>query len=245
MRQGGQLAIELDNVTLTAADLAKHPNGQAGQFVRLRISDTGRGMRPAEREQLFEPFFSGLNWNKGRGLGLALVLAVAEQHHGWIECDSHVGRGTNFDLYLPSQAAETFGEDELPTTRRVQGAKTTVLLADGDPLVRGVGRRILEGQGYRVLLAEDGGQAIAIYREEKQRIDLAILDLNMPRLTVCVVLERLLEIDPDARVLFSGDYFVETEPIDEGHTFGVIAKPFSRDELVDAVRRALSVRNDH
>jgi two-component system, cell cycle sensor histidine kinase and response regulator CckA len=107
MRQGGQLTIELDNVTLTGADMAKHPEGQAGEFVRLRIADSGRGISAAVRDQLFEPFVNSMTWNKGRGLGMTLVLAVAQQHHGWVECHSQVGRGTQIDLFLPRHGVET------------------------------------------------------------------------------------------------------------------------------------------
>ena len=249
MRQGGQLTIELDNVALAAEDLAKHPEGQAGEFVRLRLGDTGRGISATVRDQMFEPFANIAAWNSGRGLGMALVLAVAEQHHGWVECHSQVGRGTRVDLFLPRHGMETPAANPLsvdnpsPAKRKPRGAKTTILLADGDPLVRDVGQRILEAEDYRVLLAEDGGQAIAAYREAEERIDLAILDLNMPRLTAYVVMERLLEIDPDARVLFSGGYFTEDHMTvaDAGHTLGVIAKPFSPREFVEAVRQAVAV----
>jgi two-component system, cell cycle sensor histidine kinase and response regulator CckA len=255
MRQGGQLTIELDNVALAAADLAKHPEGQAGQFVRLRIADSGRGIPAAVRDHLFEPFVDSAAWSKGRGLGMTLVLAVAEQHHGWVECHSQLGRGTQVDLFLPRHGDESAEEPASPSeevssaetgvqARKQRGSKTTILLADRDPLVRDVGRRILEAEGYRVLLAEDGGQAVAAYRDEKEQIDLAILDLNMPRLTAYVVMERLLEIDPEARVLFSGGYFTEDHATatELGHTLGVVAKPFSQREFVEAVRRALAVR---
>jgi CheY-like chemotaxis protein len=183
------------------------------------------------------------------------VLAVAEQHHGWVECHSQLDRGTQVDLFLPRHGDDSADEPALQTDeisfaaaeappRKQRGSKTTILLADRDPLVRDVGRRILEAEGYRVLLAEDGGQAVAAYREEKEQIDLAILDLNMPRLTAYVVLERLLEIDPEARVLFSGGYFTEdhTAATELGHTLGVVAKPFSQREFVEAVRRALAVQ---
>ena len=215
MRQGGQLTIELDNVVLAA---------RIWRIILRARRESSFGCGSATRAGEFLPRFATkclsplrtiAAWNSGRGLGMALVLAVAEQHHGWVECHSQVGRGTRFDLFLPRHGMETPAANELsvdnpsPNKRKPRGAKTTILLADGDPLVRDVGRRILEAEDYRVLLAEDGGQAIAAYREAEERIDLAILDLNMPRLTAYVVMERLLEIDPDARVLFSGGYFTE------------------------------------
>jgi CheY-like chemotaxis protein len=245
MRQGGQLTIELDNVTVTRESLPQHPQGQVGHYVRLRVSDTGRGIPVTMRDGLLEPFGNSADWSQGRGLGLPLVLAVAEQHHGWVEIHSHVGRGTRIDMFLPSDDSELPAVEAPPEPPNPSSATKTILLADGDPLVRDVGRRILEGQGYHVLVAEDGGEAIAMYRRAKERIDLAILDLNMPRLTAYVVLERLLAIDPQARVLFSGGFLADEQFENGGHTLGVIPKPFSARELVEAVGRALTSGANH
>ena len=113
----------------------------------------------------------------------------------------------------------------------------TILLADADSVVRDIGRRILEKKGYRVLLAEDGEQAVSVYRNEPQKIDLAILDLNMPRLTPYAVLEQMLAIDHDVHVLFSGDFFTEDLTTSEWHTLGVITKPYQEDELIEMIQR--------
>jgi signal transduction histidine kinase len=101
MPQGGQLTLEVENVTLAEADLPAHPPRRVGQFVRLRVRDTGRGMQPAVRAHLFEPCFSTKKSGQGAGLGLSLVFAAIEQQHGWIECTSQVDQGTQLDLYLP------------------------------------------------------------------------------------------------------------------------------------------------
>ncbi len=238
MPEGGQLKLEIENVAFTQADLSNHPDGFVGEFVRLRVSDTGRGMKPAIRARIFEPCFTTKEIGAAAGLGLALVHAVAEQHHGWIECDSHANSGTRFDLYFPRYGVEAIAPLTSAIQKQPAGSPPTILLADADPMVRDVGRRILQAEGYRVLLAEDGSQAVAIYQQE--RIDLAILDLNMPRLSAYAVLERFVDLNPGAKVLFSGGYLTEDLTGDEGHTLGVITKPYRQTELVEMVRRALS-----
>jgi CheY-like chemotaxis protein len=136
---------------------------------------------------------------------------------------------------------------KMAAVRRLVGGiahQPTILLADSDSMVRDFGRRILEEQGYQVLVAEDGVQAVEVFRQAPVQIDLAIIDLNIPRLTGDAVLERLLELDPNAEVLFSSAYFAEDRPqtLGENHLLGVISKPYLREELVRMVQRALARR---
>jgi two-component system cell cycle sensor histidine kinase/response regulator CckA len=245
MPQGGQVRVELENIDIHHQQLPDHPEGAPGQFVRLRITDTGHGMKPAVRARISEPGFTTKDEGRAAGLGLALVFAVVEQHRGWIECSSHTDRGTRFDLYFPRHGTESSADGAYAIVDKPHGAATAILLADADPMVRDVGRRILEKQGYRVLLAQDGLEAVAVYRREKEQIDLAILDLNMPRLTPYAVLERMLEIDPHARAIFSGGYFAEDLTACNGHVLGVITKPYRQNELVEMVQRALAARTEN
>jgi signal transduction histidine kinase len=101
MPHGGRLSVEIENMVLSESDLANHPQGRSGEFVRVRVSDTGRGMKPTVRSQIFEPCFTTKETGQASGLGLALVFAAIEQQHGWIECQSQVNRGTQLDLFLP------------------------------------------------------------------------------------------------------------------------------------------------
>jgi CheY-like chemotaxis protein len=240
MAHGGQLVIELENVVIEEEEITNNPQRQAGDFVRLRVSDTGSGMKPAVRARVFEPCFTTKGMGQGAGIGLTLVLSVVNQLHGWVDFDSHVNRGSHFDLYFPRYGAETLSEAAVDTSQKVHAATPVLLLCDADRMVREVGRRILEGEGYQVILAADGVQAIAKYQQAKSRIDLVILDLNIPRLSAHSVLERLLEFDPNVRVLFSGGFFAEDLTSFHGHTMGVVAKPYRRQELVEMTRRALA-----
>lgn len=239
MPEGGQLLLDVENVAIAETDLPEHPEGRVGEFVRLRIRDTGHGMTPAVRACIFQPCFTTKQAAAAAGLGLALVHAVVEQFHGWIECDSRLNSGTRFDWYFPRYAVES-STPRAGIHQRQAGAAPTILLADADSMVRDVGRRILEADGYRVLLAEDGTQAVAINKQEEQ-IDLAILDLNLPRLSAYTVMERVIDLNPEAKVLFSGAYFTEDLTGTKGHTQGVIKKPFRQTELLEMVRRALAI----
>jgi PAS domain S-box-containing protein len=244
MPDGGQLVLERKNVVLTEEGVANHAGGRAGEFVCVRVGDTGQGMTPEVRARLFEPFFTTKEPGQGVGLGLAFVLAVVEQHHGWIECSSEVGQGTRFDVYLPRHGIEHARDLAPVNLRKPRGARPTILLADADSMVRGFGRMILEEEGYQVLVAEDGVQAVEVFRQAPVQIDLAIIDLNIPRLPGDAVLERLLELDPNAEVLFSSAYFAEDRPQTPGenHLLGVISKPYLREELVRMVQHALARR---
>ena len=141
-------------------------------------------------------------------LWLAFVRG-GRQHHGWIECLSEDGGGTRFDLYLPRYGAGVPAESPTAMPEKPAAQWPTILLAEAEPMVREFGRRILEDRGYRVLVAEDGVQTVELYRRAPERIDLVILDLNIPRLTADAVLAQLLELDPAVRVYFSSGYFAE------------------------------------
>ncbi len=244
MPQGGQLSLTLENVTLSAENLAGHPDGRLGDFVRLRISDTGCGMKPAIQARLFEAGFTTKTSGRAIGLGLPLVLTLVQQQHGWMECFSQANHGTQFDLYLPRSESRQAGTVAVEKGEKPPAQTPTILLADADATVREQGRQILEKQGYRVLLAEDGLQAISAYSSGLNRIDLVILDLNMSRMTAYSALERLMAIDPNVHVLFSGDFFTEDLTTSEWHTLGVITKPYRPEELTGMVGRALARRRD-
>jgi signal transduction histidine kinase len=240
MPGGGQLTLESENVVLAEDDEANHPGRRPGDFVRIRVSDTGQGMTPEVRARLFEPFFTTKESGQAVGLGLAFVFAVIEQHHGWIDCASEVGQGTRFDLYVPRICGEAPVESTAGNSPKSRGTRPTILVAESDATVRDFGRLVLEAEGYQVLVAEDGVQAVEALRQAPERVDLAIIDLNITHLTGHAVLERLLELDPNVEVLFSSNYFAEGLSCGGNHVLGVISKPFDWQELVRMVQLALA-----
>jgi two-component system cell cycle sensor histidine kinase/response regulator CckA len=239
MPEGGQLLLQADNIILGPEQVQGCPEGRAGEFVRLRARDTGCGIAPEIRPHIFEPFFTTKTVGKGTGLGLAMVFGIVKQHQGWVECHSEPGKGACFDIYLPRHG-------QAPAPAPVAAASTpapggeTILLADDEPMIRNLGRRILEHSGYQVMLAEDGEQAVGAYVRDRGRIDLVILDLSMPRLSGRDAYRRLREIDADVGILFASGYSSDgIEATAQEPGCGFIAKPYRPDDLTRAVRAAL------
>jgi PAS domain S-box-containing protein len=240
MPEGGYLLLETSNVVLDAAAARRHPETGPGEFVRLRVGDTGQGIAPDIRARIFEPFFTTKKPGQGTGLGLAMVFGIVKQHHGWIECASTVNRGTTFDVYLPRCADEPNAAAVPAANPGATNGSETILLVDDEAMLRDLGRTILENAGYRVLIAEDGRDAVALYRRERQRIDLVILDLTMPHLSGRDALGLLREINPHVQVLMTSGYSAE-EKIPSGieGVMGFIPKPYRQKDLLHTVRSAL------
>jgi PAS domain S-box-containing protein len=247
MPEGGRLLLETANVVLDAEYTRLHMEAQQGEFVRLRVEDTGHGIPPEVRQRIFEPFFTTKAPGKGTGLGLAMVFGIVKQHGGWINCYSEVGAGTRFDIYLPRSpvvqevqpsgpvAAENGSANPSPSRGR-----ETILLADDEPLIRQLGRTILESYGYQVRDAEDGRQAVDMYREAPDAIDLVILDLTMPRLSGRDAFRQLVQLNPDVRILFASGYSAEhISETESERVLGFVGKPYHPRQLVQSVRAAL------
>ncbi|HYT89710.1 MAG TPA: PAS domain S-box protein [Gemmataceae bacterium] len=232
MPEGGHLLIETEQFTPDEDYLRLHLEARSGEFVRLRVRDSGQGMPPEVRQRLFEPFFTTKETGKGTGLGLAMVFGIVKHHKGWIDCESAVGKGTCFDIYLSRHVPETpvCPPPVVPAT--APAGRETILLVDDEPLIRQLGSVILQRQGYKVLLASDGLEALEVYREHRDHIDLVILDLTMPRLSGRDTLKRLVEMNPDVRVMFSSGYSSEQVTASEyRQVLGFIPKPYRADEL--------------
>ncbi len=238
MPDGGQLTFETDNLALDAVEAGHNGtlDARPGEFVRLRVRDTGHGIPAEILPRIFDPYFTTKEAGKGTGLGLAMVFGIVKQHQGWIVCRSEPGQGACFEVYLPryrgGPAADAPAGPAAPA-----GGSETVLLVDDNPLIRDVGRLILESYGYRVLLAEDGARALEVYRQEAKRIDLVILDLTMPQLSGRDVLQGLIQINPEVRVLFASGYSPDlgSGPGME-RVQGFIHKPYREQDLAKTVR---------
>jgi PAS domain S-box-containing protein len=235
------LRLETSNVSLDELAAARqHVTARAGEYVRLRVTDTGTGIPPDVLPRIFEPFFTTKGPDKGTGLGLAMVFGIVQQHHGWIECNSTVGQGTTFDIYLPRSTASPSSGGVVVPPLPPEGGTETILLADDEATLRSLGQMILRRHGYNVLLAEDGQRAVETYRRLQHEIALVILDLTMPRLSGQDALRQIRQINPGVRVMFTSGYSAEYLGEEEQRGIqGFIPKPFRPENLARLVREVL------
>jgi nitrogen-specific signal transduction histidine kinase len=244
MPEGGTLTIRSTVVDLDAEDAATRGAGRPGRYVRLTVADSGRGMDEQTRERIFEPFFTTKEMGKGTGLGLATVYGIIKQHGGFIDVESAPGAGTSFHLYFPS--AGTGGELPVsPDSQAPPGGSETVLVAEDDDIIRALVRSVLKEFGYQVIEAKDGEEAVRVFGENRDRIDLLLFDVIMPKKNGRAALDEIRARQPRAKVLFmsgySADMISKEGILDEGVSF--IPKPVSPSELLRKVREVLDGTN--
>jgi two-component system cell cycle sensor histidine kinase/response regulator CckA len=228
MPGGGRLRLEASNERLDEDAEGRHPEAVEGEFVRFRVEDTGPGIPPELVGKVFDPFFTTKPVGKGTGMGLAMVHGIVKMHRGWIECHSVVGEGTRFDVFVPRQR----GDEGRP------GAGARVLLAEDNDTLRALAAAYLRQEGYRVLLAADGREAVEVCRREQAGIDLVILNEAMPYLSGGDALREIRRLHPGVRALLAVADPPAEAPGDEAA--GVVRKPYDERELLKAVRAALS-----
>jgi PAS domain S-box-containing protein len=240
MPDGGDFGIETSNVSLQDEYLRKLFGAKPGEYVRLTVSDTGKGMAPDVQDHIFEPFFTTKPNGEGTGLGLAMVHGIVSQHGGHIVCYSEPGIGTSFKIYFP--VSKTERDWELAETPEMPAfGNETILLVDDDDRIREMGRQMVEMGGYRVLLARSGEEALDIYAAHKGDIALVILDLIMPGMGGEKCLDGLLRIDPKVKVIIASGYSSTGTGVGKRleAAKGSIRKPYDAKDLLGAIRKRL------
>ncbi len=202
-----------------------------GNYVLLMVTDTGTGMDKKTLKRIFEPFFTTKEMGRGTGLGLASVYGIIKGHEGYIAVKSKKGHGTTFSIYLP--ATENKVRKTVKTSARFIKETGTVLLVDDEEIVLEVGREMLEVIGYRVLTANDGKKAVEVYKNNRDTIDVVLLDMVMPNMGGGETYDRLKKINPNIKVVLSSGYAIDGEAtkILERGCNGFIQKPFNVPEL--------------
>ena len=240
MPEGGILTFETANITLGKEYCRTQPEASPGEYVYLRIEDTGCGMRKEMLGRIFEPFFSTKKQGEGTGLGLAMVYGIVKNHGGHITCNSEPGMGTIFTIYLPAIKDETV-EREITIEWKPPVGKETILLVDDEEMIRDLGSKILERAGYKVITAQNGEQAVATYRNRRDEIDLVMLDLIMPGMGGRQALDELKRLDPQVCVVIASGYAPEgiAKTSTETGADAFVSKPFNRNEVLRKVREAL------
>jgi two-component system CheB/CheR fusion protein len=240
MPAGGTLAIETANVTLAEVDAAEEDLAP-GRYVTMAVRDSGVGMDAEMQRHIFEPFFTTKETSRGTGLGLATVLGIVEQSGGAIRCESELGRGTTFRIFLPA-VAEALDKGPRPVGGLAKAPKGTevVLLVEDEDLVRLLARRVLVASGYVVLDARNGREGLALCEAHQGPIDLLVTDVVMPELSGRELAEGALKLRPGLKVMFISGHtqdVVLKEGVAKGTPF--LQKPFTPAGLAQKVRETL------
>ena len=240
MPGGGKLLIETKLDRLDAEYVRHHPYITVGPHVMLTISDTGIGMDQKIQERVFDPFFTTKAPDQGTGLGLAVVYGIIKQHSGSIHLYSEPGKGTTFKVYLPPVEAPP-DEVVLSKSSEIRGGIETILLAEDDESVRTLVERTLTDLGYTVLIARNGKEAVEAFQKNGERIDLALLDVVMPKMGGKEAYEEMRKERTNLKVIFMSGYTANAVHESFILTAGIpfLSKPFGPGPLARKVREVL------
>ena len=238
MPDGGTLTIETRNTRLSTDYCRLHPQLRPGEYVLLAVTDTGHGMDQKTMERIFEPFFTTKKVGEGTGLGLSVVYGIVKDHGGDVLCYSEVGLGTSFRIYLPAMQHQQGALPHRPAQLGIRGGNEAILVVDDESHLRNLLKRALTKYGYTVISAADGESALLRYEEEKHRLSLVLLDLDMPGMGGWECLKRLRVVAPALPVLITTGYGggnLAGRAELEG-AVGLLPKPYQVEDLFKKIR---------
>ena len=240
MPEGGRLTIRTDTIWMDSKFITSHGYGKAGKYALVSVSDTGKGMEKYVIQKIFEPFFTTKEAGKGTGLGLSMVYGIVQQHDGYINVYSEPGAGTTFRIYLPvtERKEEKAGAIDMVTPRR---GTETILLAEDNEEVRVFTEEILEDFGYRVIEAIDGEDAVRQFTANRDKIQLLLLDVIMPKKNGKEAYDEIRLAAPEMKAIFLSGYPAEVIQRKGilGKKFDIILKPVSPHILLNKIREML------
>ncbi len=249
MPEGGTLSL-ITSITAGTELTEMFTGVTAENYACVRVRDTGIGMSRQVKSHIFEPFFTTKERGKGTGLGLSVVYGVVNNHRGFVQVESEPGAGASFIIYLPVKhaAAERLGPDRTGAPR--QNIPQTILLVEDEDMLRELGVSILEGEGFRVLPAKDGVEAVALFETHSDEIGLVVCDLGLPRLGGREAFLKMKESRPGVRAIVASGYLepaIRSEMLKAG-VIDTIQKPYDFNDLLAKIRSIIGpqpVADDH
>jgi CheY-like chemotaxis protein len=236
MPDGGKLSITAENLEIDENYARMNLDASSGNYVVLTFTDTGTGIESQILDRIFDPFFTTKDIGKGTGLGLSTVVGIVKSHHGFIDVDSEVGKGTRFKVYLPATVTSEIAP-VIVTTAPESGQGELILVVDDEVPIQVITTATLEVHGYRVMTASDGIEAISLYAQHQQEIGVVLMDMMMPHLDSIAIVRALRKFNPQVQIiamsgLATSDVVAKT--MEEGvKTF--LPKPFTATELLNAI----------
>lgn len=242
IKSGGTIRITTSELKTDRKFVQKYPDSRIGVFAVISVSDTGEGMDEATRTRVFDPFYTTREIGKGTGLGLSIVHGIMSQHNGFVTCDSTVGKGSTFSLYLPVDESEVPSVALSSAVNAEDGRRgATVLLAEDDAEVARIISKMLELKGYKVIRAADGVEAVAIFAAFRSSIDLLLFDVMMPNKNGKQALDEIRVVRPGVPVCFISGYASEALGLDitPGGINAFVTKPVDHKVLVNTIENLL------
>jgi PAS domain S-box-containing protein len=242
MPNGGRLLIEAENVLLDTNYQLINPEAKPGPYVVLRVTDSGTGIPPDIRDKIFEPFFTTKEVGQGTGLGLTTVLTIVKGHKGFVHVYSEPRKGTTFKVYLPAQPEGRVEVAPISELRLPRGAGELVLIVDDEEIVRATAKMVLERNGYRVIEAHDGAEAVALYAQHQANIAVVLTDITMPIMDGIAVMHAIRRINPDARIIGASGLGSNSKlaSLTGAGLTHFIPKPFTAEALLQILQKVLA-----
>jgi len=242
MPRGGRLFIRARRVS-NQNILARHPEAHARDYIEIQIKDEGIGMDEEIRRRIFEPFFTTKGIGKGTGLGLSVVYGIIESHKAFIDVASQIGKGTTFTTYFPVEERHVESiELDKASLDNSSNRTGTVLIIEDEEWLRELAVDSLGSSGYEILTAQDGEEAIRIFKENRNRISAVISDLGLPKLSGEEVINSIRVLNPDAKIIVASGYIdldVKTSLGNQGIKY-FIRKPYMPNEMLRAINNSIS-----
>ena len=240
MPHGGKLIFQTRNITLAPGDARLRFGGNPGPYIQVTVSDNGDGMSREIKDSIFKPYFTTKDKSAGKGLGLSMVQEIVDQHGGFISVFSEKSKGTVFKIHLPGVKEQEISFD-VDEEKPLLG-KETILLVDGERVLRETARKMLTRYGYKVISTDTGTEAVAIYKKYKERIDLIILDLSVSGVPIEKLLEWFKKINPAVKIIATSDngYFARVDESLLMKVSATIQKPFQARPLLESVHSVLN-----
>lgn len=244
MPDGGRLFIKTENVSVDETYCRIYKEARPGQFVRITVEDTGKGMDADTVAHIFEPFFTTKTPEKGAGLGLSVVYGIVKGHNGWVNVYSEPGKGSVFKTYLPASSGEAKVEVSKGKVPEISGGKERILLVEDERDVRTIAFMILEGKGYKLLTASNYEEAVTVFQQEKGEIDLLFTDIMLPDRSGLELAKELKLRKPDLMVLLTSGYSSEHLQIQNllMDDYRLLEKPYTMEQLLHTIREMTNVK---
>ncbi|MBE9015897.1 hybrid sensor histidine kinase/response regulator [Chroococcidiopsis sp. CCALA 051] len=239
MPNGGTLTISAENFTADEHYARMNLEAKAGSYIVVTVRDTGQGMSLETQERIFEPFFTTKELGKGTGLGLSTVMGIVKGHNGFIQVWSELGRGTEFQVYLPAVAVvEYYRQTEQDTP---YGNGELILVVDDEAGVREATKTSLETFNYKVVTASDGIEAIATYAEHRDRIDLILIDMLMPAMDGITTIRTIQKLNPQTKIIATSGLAAQDKfhGMTDIEVQAFLAKPYTAQELLQTMKQVL------